>query len=163
MPLRRHNVHVKISIYISYSLNCNNANDYYSFYTVSYIECTGWEYNFSVLLPFGLHDSLCILGTPYIDEGSCIYNILGFLITVTLTHKYLPLITNMILGPQLTPTIWKWSFVSGSEFRWADIRLNTLHKINEILKVWHYILSSPWCWSQLIFIFVNYLHDNILF
>ena len=144
MPLRRHNVHVN-SIYISYSLNCNNANDYYSFYTVSYIECTGWEYNFSVILPFGLDDSLCILGTPYINEGSFIYNILGFLLTVTLTHKYLPLITNMILGPQLTPTIWKWSFVSGSEFRWVDIRLNTLHKINDITQ----IIDIPWKSGQI--------------
>jgi len=35
--------------------------------TVSYIGCTDWEYNFSVILPFGLGGSLCILGTAYRD------------------------------------------------------------------------------------------------
>jgi len=44
---------------------CNHGNDHYSFHTVSYIGCTGWEYNFSVILPFGLGGSLCILGTAY--------------------------------------------------------------------------------------------------
>jgi len=32
-----------------------------------YIGCTDWEYNFSVILPFGLGGSLCILGTTYIN------------------------------------------------------------------------------------------------
>ena len=44
---------------------CNHANDYYSSYTVSYIGCTGWEYNFSVILPGGLGGSSCMLGTAY--------------------------------------------------------------------------------------------------
>ena len=44
---------------------CNHADDYYSSHTVSHIGCTGWEYNFSAILPFGLGDSLCILGTAY--------------------------------------------------------------------------------------------------
>ena len=44
---------------------CNHANDYYSSHTISYIGCTGWEYNLSVILPFGLGGSLCILGTAY--------------------------------------------------------------------------------------------------
>ena len=44
---------------------CNHANDYYSSHTVSYIGCTGWEYNLSVILPFGLGGSLWILGTAY--------------------------------------------------------------------------------------------------
>ena len=44
---------------------CNHADDYYSSHIVSYIGCTGWEYNFSVILPFGLGGSLCILGTAY--------------------------------------------------------------------------------------------------
>ena len=44
---------------------CNHANDYYSSHTVSYIGCTGWKYNFSIILPFGLGGSLCILGTAY--------------------------------------------------------------------------------------------------
>jgi len=47
-------------------LQCNHGNDYYSSHTVSYIGCTGWEYNFSVILPFGIGGSLCILGTAYI-------------------------------------------------------------------------------------------------
>jgi len=38
---------------------------YYSSHTVSDIGCTGWEYNFSVILPFGLGGSLSILGTAY--------------------------------------------------------------------------------------------------
>ena len=45
---------------------CNHADDYYSPHTVSYIGCTGWENNFSVILPFGLGGFLCILGTAYI-------------------------------------------------------------------------------------------------
>jgi len=48
---------------------CNHGNDYYSSHTVSYIGCTGWEYNFSVILPFGLGGSLCILGTAYTELG----------------------------------------------------------------------------------------------
>ena len=44
---------------------CNHACDYYSSHTVSYIGCTGWEFNFSVILPFGLGGSLCILWTAY--------------------------------------------------------------------------------------------------
>ena len=44
---------------------CNHADDYYSSHIVSYIGCTDWEYNFSVILPFGLDSSLCILGTAY--------------------------------------------------------------------------------------------------
>ena len=48
-----------------YNSICNHGNDYYSSHTVSYIGCTGWEYNFSVILPFGLGGSLCILGTAY--------------------------------------------------------------------------------------------------
>ena len=50
-----------------YTHQCNHGNDYYSSHTVLYIGCTGWEYNFSVVLPFGLGGSLCILGTAYIN------------------------------------------------------------------------------------------------
>jgi len=50
---------------MKYPAGCNHGNDYYSSHTVSYIGCTGWEYNFSVILPFGLGGSLCILGTAY--------------------------------------------------------------------------------------------------
>jgi len=54
-----------ISLEYGISKTCNHVNDYYSSHTVSYIGCTDWEYNFSVILPFGLGGSLCILWTAY--------------------------------------------------------------------------------------------------
>jgi len=51
-----------------FGTDCNHGNDYYSSHTVSYRGCTDWEYNFSVILPFGLGGSLCILGTAYTDD-----------------------------------------------------------------------------------------------